>query len=69
MQTVLNTAATIEQLVEVTLGADASAREKFMLRESLNNLVRLARVEYKMEMQTSVDKILHMLPDRATLVV
>lgn len=69
MQTILNTAATIENLVDVTLGADASAREKYLLRESLNNLVRMARVEYKMEMQASVDKVLHMLPDRATLVV
>ncbi|WP_151635893.1 hypothetical protein [Noviherbaspirillum aerium] len=69
MQTVLNTAATIENLVDVTLGADASEREKYMLRQSLLNLVRMARVEYKMEMQASVDKLLHVLPDRATLVV
>jgi hypothetical protein len=69
MQTILNTAATIENLVDVTLGADAPAREKYMLRESLHNLVRMARVEYKMEMQASVDKVLHMLPDHATLVV
>lgn len=69
MQTILNTAATIENLVDVTLGADASAREKYLLRESLNNLVRMARIEYKMEMQASVDKVLHMLPDHATLVV
>jgi len=69
MQTILNTAATIENLVDVTLGADASAREKYLLRESLNNLVRMARIEYKMEMQASVDKVLHMLPDQATLVV
>lgn len=69
MQTVLNTAATIENLVDVTLGADASAREKHMLRQSLINLVRLARVEYKIEMQASVDKVLQVLPDRATLVV
>ena len=69
MQTILNTAATIENLVDVTLGADASAREKYLLRESLHNLVRMARIEYKMEMQASVDKVLHMLPDQATLVV
>jgi hypothetical protein len=69
MQTILNTAATIENLVDVTLGADASAREKYLLRESLHNLVRMARIEYKMEMQASVDKVLHMLPDHATLVV
>lgn len=63
------TSAVVEDLVNTILSVDASARERHLFRQSLLSLVRLAKVEYKAEMQTSLDKIVQALPIDATLVV
>ncbi|RJF95108.1 hypothetical protein [Noviherbaspirillum saxi] len=69
MLTEFTTAAAIENLVNATLGADASARHEYLLRQSLHNLVRLAKAEYKVEVQHSVGKVVQVLPTDATLVL
>lgn len=65
----MHTEAAIENLVNATLGAAASEREKHIFRESLRNLVRIANAEYKAEMQASVDKAIQVMPNEATLLV
>jgi hypothetical protein len=69
MHTEFTTAVAIENLVNATLGADATAREEYVLRQSLLNLVRLAKAEYKVEVQQSVGKVLQVIPSGATLVI
>lgn len=49
------TAPAIEDLIRATLNDSASPRERHLLRQSLLNLVRLARAELRGEMQASVD--------------
>lgn len=53
------TANAIEDLIQATLGDTATARERHLLRQSLLNLVRMARAEQRAEMQESVGKALH----------
>jgi len=69
MHNQFTTAVAIENLINATLGADATAREEYVLRQSLLNLVRLAKAEYKVEVQQSMDKVMHVLPSDATLVI
>ncbi|MFC7513549.1 hypothetical protein ACFQUU_00880 [Herbaspirillum sp. GCM10030257] len=69
MHTEFTTAVAIENLVNATLGADATAREEYVLRQSLLNLVRLAKAEYKVEVQRSMGKVLQVIPSDATLVI
>ena len=69
MHTEFTTAAAIENLVNGTLGADATARDEYVLRQSLLNLVRLAKAEYKVEVQHSMGKVLQVIPSDATLVI
>lgn len=45
MRTPLTSDDLIEALVKLHCGDDNSARMKYLLRESLRNLVRLARIE------------------------
>jgi hypothetical protein len=61
------TAPAIESLVQATLGAGASARERHVLRESLLNLVRLVRAEQCTEVQASVDKAMQAMPPASIL--
>ncbi|HEY8606042.1 MAG TPA: hypothetical protein VIM12_02870 [Noviherbaspirillum sp.] len=61
------TAPAIEDLIHATLGSNASARERHVLRESLLNLVRLARAEQCAEMQASLDKAVHAAPAESAL--
>ncbi|KRB93112.1 hypothetical protein [Noviherbaspirillum sp. Root189] len=69
MHTEFTTAVAIENLVNATLGADATAQEEYVLRQSLLNLVRLAKAEYKVEVQHSMGKVLQVIPADATLVI
>lgn len=61
------TAPAIEDMIQATLGDNASMRERHMLRQSLLNLVRLARAEQCLEMQANVDKVVSMLPSESAL--
>lgn len=61
------TAPAIEDLILATLGDKANARERHMLRQSLLNLVRLARAEQCAEMQASVDRAVHAMPSESVL--
>lgn len=61
------TANAIEDLILATLGDEATARERHMLRQSLLNLVRLARAEQSAEMQVSIDKAVHLRPVKSML--
>lgn len=56
------TSTVIENLVNATLSASASAREKHLFRQSLLGLVRLAKAEYRSDMLASMDKIIHTIP-------
>jgi len=69
MHNQFTTAVAIENLINATLGADATAREEYVLRQSLLNLMRLAKAEYKVEVQQSMDKVMQVLPSDATLVI
>lgn len=48
-----NTEAIIDDLINVTFG-DRTAREQFLFRQSLHNLVRMARAEQLLEIRASV---------------
>jgi len=63
------TAPAIEDLILATLGDNATSRERHVLRQSLLNLVRLARAEQCAEMQVSVDKAMQALPAESVLLV
>jgi hypothetical protein len=52
----LTTKQMIDHLTLGILGPGASLREKFILAESLNGLVRLAKIEQRMEIKRSVEK-------------
>ena len=57
MRKKLDTDEVIENLVAAMLGEDASEREKYLYRENLRNLVRLAKSEQIMEVKSSVRKL------------
>jgi hypothetical protein len=61
------TAPAIEDLIHATLGENAGARERHVLRQSLLNLVRLARAEQCAEMQASIDKTVRAMPAEQVL--
>jgi hypothetical protein len=52
----LTTKQMIEQLTLGILSPSSSLRERFILTESLNGLVRLAKIEQRMEIKRSVEK-------------
>jgi hypothetical protein len=56
MKTTYNTDQTIENLVTVQCGPDASAREKYIVRETLRGLARLAVAENAMNRQKDLEK-------------
>ena len=56
----------IEDMVNVTCGEQASAREKHVYREALRSLVRLAKAEQLFEMKSDV-QILTNLPAHVVL--
>jgi hypothetical protein len=47
----------IETLIFATLGENSTAKEKHLLRESLRNLVRIAKAEQVFEMKISVKRL------------
>jgi hypothetical protein len=53
---VLTTAQLVNQLTSALLGTSPSARERFILVQSLESLVRLAKSEYRMDAKRSADK-------------
>lgn len=58
LEQAMYTAPAIEDLIRAILGESATQRERHVLRESLLNLVRLAQVEQRAEIQASVGKTL-----------
>ncbi len=48
----------IEDLLNATCGSHANAREKFVFREALLGLVRLAKAEQVLEMRRSLGKLI-----------
>lgn len=52
----LTTNTLIEQLVDSIFGANAGIREEYLLRQSLLNLVRLAKAEYQLEIKRAAIK-------------
>lgn len=57
MKKQMNTELAIEDLIAATCGEEASAREKYILREALRGLVRLAKSEQVLEMKSNVDRL------------
>lgn len=57
MKKKLETEAVIESMITAALGGKASARERHVYRESLRNLVRMAKAEQVMEIKDSVRKL------------
>jgi hypothetical protein len=65
MKTRPNTDIAIEDLVNAVCGENATFREKYVYREALRGLVRLAKSETMLEMRTSVDKLAGAIAARA----
>lgn len=53
----------IEELVDVTCGAQAGAREKHVYREALRSLVRLAKSEQMYEMKADIQTLVSVPAD------
>jgi len=53
----LNTDDVIENLVELTCGETATVQDRHIYRESLRNLVRLAKVEQKHQISMGMHHI------------
>ena len=51
------TETVIAELIDATYGNSLTAREKYVYKESLRNLVRLAKAELTLEMKTSIRKL------------
>lgn len=47
----------IQEMTNAFLGANATNRQKFLFEQSLYNLVRVAKSEYKLEIKASVKKL------------
>ncbi|MFC7516606.1 hypothetical protein ACFQUU_16475 [Herbaspirillum sp. GCM10030257] len=54
----------IESLISATLGEQAGARERHLYRESLRNLVRLAKAEQVVEIKASVKRLTGVLDNQ-----
>jgi hypothetical protein len=54
----LSTDILVEDLLNATYGNSASTREKFVFRQALLGLVRLAKAEQVFEMRTTVEKLI-----------
>ncbi|HYC41432.1 MAG TPA: hypothetical protein VEB70_00420 [Noviherbaspirillum sp.] len=57
MKKKLDTDDVIENLITATLSEDATARQRHFFRESLRNLVRLAKAEKVVEIKTNVRRL------------
>lgn len=53
----LETDQVIENLIAAMLGENAALREKYLFRESLRNLVRLAKTEQVIDIKENVKKL------------
>ena len=58
MKTQSPTDALIKELLDATYGQGADVRQKFVFRQALLGLVRLAKAEQVFEMRTSVEKLI-----------
>lgn len=61
------TEKTIDELIDVTFAKYADPREKHFFRESLRNLVRLAKAEQLQEMRMDVVKVTHGVSRKASV--
>lgn len=59
-----NVETMIESLIQAVHG-DKSLREQFLLRESLRNLVRMARAEHMLEIKASAAKLTRSVTEHA----
>ncbi len=57
MNNELNTDEVINNMVSAVCGQGATSRERHMYRETLRNLVRLAKAEQMAEMRANVEKL------------
>ena len=57
MKKKLDTDDVIENLINAMLGEEASARQRHLFRESLYNLVRLAKAEQVVEIKANVRRL------------
>lgn len=53
----MNTQDVIEEMTGAFLGPDATNRQKYLFEQSLQNLVRIAKAEQKLEIKASVKKL------------
>jgi hypothetical protein len=53
-----STDALIKELLNATCGQDANVRQKFIFKQALLGLVRLAKAEQVFEMRTTVEKLI-----------
>ena len=58
MKITSSTELLIENLLEATYSCNASGRQKFVFREALLGLVRLAKAEQVLEMRTTVENLI-----------
>ena len=58
MKSTSSTDMFIEDLVNATYGGSTNARQRFVFRETLLGLVRLAKAEQVLEMRTSLEKLI-----------
>ncbi len=57
MNNELNTDEVINNMVSAVCGQSATSRERHMYRETLRNLVRLAKAEQMADMRANVEKL------------
>lgn len=69
MRNELNTNEVINNMVDAVCGQGATSRERHMYRETLRNLVRLAKAEQMAEMRVNVEKLTSFTETRTNKVV
>ena len=58
MKITSSTDVLIQDLLDATYGTDVNARQKFIFKQALLGLVRLAKAEQIQEMRTTVEKLI-----------
>lgn len=64
MKNIDNTSATIESIVELYFSDQKDHRITYLFKESLFNLVRLAKAEQVLEMRQNVDRAMASRPSK-----
>lgn len=66
MATSSSTDTLIKELLDATYGQEANFRQKFVFKQALLGLVRVAKAEQVFEMRTTVEKLIGGAPSNAT---